>query len=46
MSGSESKDKDSLLDYRRLIETKIHGLQGRGEGDQDQDVSKEGLARQ
>ena len=46
ISGSEVKDKDSLLDYRRLIETKMEAFKVVEKETKTKTFSKEGLARQ
>ena len=46
ISGSEIKDKDSLLDYRRLIETKMEAFKVVEKETKIKTFSKEGLARQ
>jgi CCR4-NOT transcription complex subunit 3 len=46
ISGSEVKDKDQLLDYRRLIETKMEAFKVVEKETKTKTFSKEGLARQ
>lgn len=46
ISGSEVKDKDSLLEYRRLIETKMEAFKVVEKETKTKTFSKEGLARQ
>lgn len=45
ISGSEVKDKDSLLEYRRLIETKMEAFKVVEKETKTKTFSKEGLAR-
>ena len=45
ISGSEVKDRDSLLDYRRLIETKMEAFKVVEKETKIKTFSKEGLAR-
>ena len=44
-SGSEIKDKDSLLDYRLLIEIKMEAFKVVEKETKTKTFSKEGLAR-
>lgn len=46
ISGSEVKDKDGLLEYRRLIETKMEAFKIVEKETKTKTFSKEGLARQ
>jgi len=46
ISGSEVKDKDQLLEYRRLIETKMEAFKVVEKETKTKTFSKEGLARQ
>lgn len=46
ISGSEVKDKDNLLEYRRLIETKMEAFKVVEKETKTKTFSKEGLARQ
>ena len=46
ISGSEVKDKDQLLEYRRLIETKMEAFKIVEKETKTKTFSKEGLARQ
>ncbi|KAL7530543.1 hypothetical protein ACHAXR_003547, partial [Thalassiosira sp. AJA248-18] len=46
ISGSEVKDKDELLTYRRLIETKMEAFKVVEKETKTKTFSKEGLARQ
>ncbi|KAL9187462.1 hypothetical protein ACHAXT_001565 [Thalassiosira profunda] len=46
ISGSEVKDKDKLMEYRRLIETKMEAFKVVEKETKTKTFSKEGLARQ